>query len=279
MIEFDCPHCGTRMKAPEGAAGKRGPWKRCGNTVTVPNTGMLTPQPPAVPLAAPPKRVVDTTAVIVSDPAPYPVMATSQGSTLSPLLKRLTNDEQDPAVVAGVLSKAEGLLMTGEEIRYIAVQQKPVANLAPDAIVLTTKRFMWFKMKLLGRYDFADYVWRDLRDARITEGMLGATITFIVSNNERLKVDYLPKKQAREVYRFAQEMEEAALELRRARWLEEQRATAGGTTISVQNNAGQQPGGAHDPVAKLTQLKQMLDAGLISQAEFDSKKAELLASM
>jgi len=34
-----------------------------------------------------------------------------------------------------------------------------------------------------------------------------------------------------------------------------------------------------DPVAKLKQLKEMLDAGLVSQTEYDSKKTELLSRM
>jgi hypothetical protein len=34
-----------------------------------------------------------------------------------------------------------------------------------------------------------------------------------------------------------------------------------------------------DPVKKLKQIKEMLDMGLISQAEYDSKKAELLSRM
>lgn len=36
---------------------------------------------------------------------------------------------------------------------------------------------------------------------------------------------------------------------------------------------------ANDPMATLTKLKQMLDAGLIEQAEYDAKKAEILSQM
>ena len=36
---------------------------------------------------------------------------------------------------------------------------------------------------------------------------------------------------------------------------------------------------ADDPMAKLTKLKNMFDAGLITQEEYDKKKAEILASM
>ena len=36
---------------------------------------------------------------------------------------------------------------------------------------------------------------------------------------------------------------------------------------------------ADDPVKKLKQIKEMLDAGLINQTEYDSKKTELLSRM
>lgn len=42
---------------------------------------------------------------------------------------------------------------------------------------------------------------------------------------------------------------------------------------------GQPQVGGADPMAKLTQLKKMLDAGLIEQAEYDAKKKEVLAQM
>jgi hypothetical protein len=39
------------------------------------------------------------------------------------------------------------------------------------------------------------------------------------------------------------------------------------------------PAVPEDPVARLKQLKAMLDADLISQAEYDTKKAEILSRM
>lgn len=41
----------------------------------------------------------------------------------------------------------------------------------------------------------------------------------------------------------------------------------------------QVPVSTTDPVTKLQQLKTMLDKGLVTQAEFDAKKAEIMASM
>ena len=41
----------------------------------------------------------------------------------------------------------------------------------------------------------------------------------------------------------------------------------------------QVPISTNDPVTKLQQLNTMLDMGLVTQAEFDAKKAEIMASM
>jgi hypothetical protein len=38
-------------------------------------------------------------------------------------------------------------------------------------------------------------------------------------------------------------------------------------------------GDANDPVATLRRLREMLDLGLIEQAEYDAKKAEILSQM
>lgn len=35
-IEFECPHCKTTLKAPDGLAGKTGPCPSCKKEVTVP---------------------------------------------------------------------------------------------------------------------------------------------------------------------------------------------------------------------------------------------------
>jgi hypothetical protein len=97
-------------------------------------------------------------------------------------------------------------------------------------------------------------------------------------------MDYLPKAQARRIYRIAQEREEQALEVRRNRWIEEQRASA--TNIVVNTPATQAVGPssaaaapAEDPVAKLQKLKLMLEQGLIEQSEYDAAKAKVLAAM
>jgi hypothetical protein len=198
-------------------------------------------------------------------------------------LQQFLNEEQDETVVQRVHSKVSEILTPNEEIKYIAVQKRPLnLNLAPESIVLTTKRFIRYKPKLLGGADFQDHIWRDLKDAKMQETLTGATLSLATTHGTRVSVDYLPKAQARKLYSFAQEMEEHMLEARRVRELEEARASAGGITMQAPTGL---PPIAHasppadDPTARLTKLKALLDADLIEQAEYDSKKAEILADL
>jgi uncharacterized protein YukE len=55
-------------------------------------------------------------------------------------------------------------------------------------------------------------------------------------------------------------------------------ATYGGAADQAYRQAREQQK-AEDPVAKLEKLKQMRDAGLITDAEFEAKKSEVLGSM
>jgi len=111
---------------------------------------------------------------------------------------------------------------------------------------------------------------------------LGATFSATVTNGQLISIDYLPKAQARMLYRYAQEQEEQAFEDRRTRSMEESRAAAGGVVVQnayVPPTAAVTSSPAEDPLAALQKLKTMLDAGLISPEEFAAKKAEILSRM
>lgn len=187
-------------------------------------------------------------------------------------------DEQDPAAVAKIVAKAKDLLTTGEQIEYIAVQKKPIVNIAPDGILLTNKRFMIVRPKLLGM-TFQDYIWRDIGNVHMSEQMLTATITCTVSGGAPLKIDSIPKKQARKIYSIAQEKEERVREERRMRDMEEKRAAAGGITIAAPGHMSAAAAAPDDPMTVLGKLKSMLDAGLIQPQEYEAKKAEILGRM
>jgi hypothetical protein len=194
-------------------------------------------------------------------------------------LRRLMNEEQDPEVVERVHETFSGILTSAEEVLYIAVQKKPVVNVSPDSVLLTNKRMVICRPKLLGGFEFEDYIWRDIGTVHLKEGLIGATLTVRTVSNKELVVDYLPKAQARKTYSIAQEMEEKVREERRQHALEEKRAAAGGVVVQAPNASGGTSVPKEDPLQVLTKLKSLLDAGLITQAEFETKKAEVLARM
>lgn len=178
----------------------------------------------------------------------------------------------------GIKEKVAGILTADEAIETIAVQLG-IAGIRPDAVVLTNKRFILYHPGLLG-VSFEDYLWRDLADVRISEGLLGATLSF-TARGKKQQVDKLDKGEARAVYRIAQMREQEAAEIRRQRQMQEDQARAGHFVIggAPAAPAAASTATADDPMAKLTKLKNMLDAGLITQDEYDKKKADILASM
>lgn len=194
-------------------------------------------------------------------------------------------DGQDPGSTTKIAARVKELCVRDEDILYIAVQAKPVANFMPDAVVLTNKRFIVFRPKILGRMTFTDCLWKDCKDVHVEENIFGATLTLTQVDGRVEKLDYIPKAQARMIYRHAQEQEEIAFNTRRNMQIEEIQAGADRTVINQAiGNQLPQPAAANlevsqDPVARLTKLKQLLDAGIISQPEFDTKKAEIMGSI
>lgn len=196
---------------------------------------------------------------------------------------RFLSDGQDESVLSKTYDRIAELMTTGETIDYIAVAMHVPGFKSPDCIVATSRRLMIVRQKILGRLEFEDYLWLHLRDAKLKEGVLAAELSFQSTDGVVHKVDYLPKAQARKVYRCCQEREEAAFEERRARVLEEKRAAAGHVNVhaSLPPTAAAAPvaADANDPMQKLAKLKQMLDAGLIERDEYDATKRKILESM
>ena len=178
-------------------------------------------------------------------------------------------------------SRVRQLLTTGEEIACMVVQKKPVVNLNPDCVVLTDRRFLVVRPKLLGRLAFEDYIWRDLKNVTLREDIIGATMSFEVHSGQIASVSYLPKAEARHAYRVAQEAEERVREELRHRKMEETRAGASNLVVQTYapGNSGSTSGvqtNGDEVAGRLAKLKQMSDAGLISEAEYEAKKREIL---
>lgn len=198
-------------------------------------------------------------------------------------ISQFLSEEQDESAVRKILPKVSELLTKDEVIEYIAVQKKLVVNISPDAIVLTNKRFIFVQPGLFGM-QFQDHPWREVQDVHMSEQMIGATLSCRTTTGKVILCDSIPKKQARKVYSYAQQVEEQAYDKRQQIELEKIRASAGGVVV---HSPAAQPvpppplpaTPADDPVAALAQLKKLLAAELITEEEFASKKAEILARL
>lgn len=197
--------------------------------------------------------------------------------------KKFLNEEQNPKVVEKLMSKVTGLLTSGEEVEYIAVQNKPIVNLSPDCITLTNKRVIFCRPSNLGlSMNFQDYLWKEIADCHMKEAILGAVFSIKTIRGQLNMLDYLPKAQARKLYQFAQGKEEEMAEYRRQRELEDKRAAAGGG-ITVNTNAPATPHlqdkKEEDPLIVLQKLKTLLESEIISKEEFEAKKEQILSRM
>mgnify|MGYP006154157805 CR=1 FL=1 len=223
-------------------------------------------------------------------------------------LKKILNEDQDPKAIEKITAKLENLLMSNEEVGYIAVQKKPAVTIFPDSIVVTNKRIILCKPKNLGlSMEFIDYDWDDIAGSFVKEGILGADFTFTTNSDLTHTVDYLPKNQARKLYTYAKEqldllknpkvvapvVEEVKVETPVEEVVEEvqtEEVTLYAEIMPTPNDVirdtevevpiSEEKSLAHltqdELFAKLQNYKKLLDNGLILQGEYDKLKAEIL---
>ena len=202
---------------------------------------------------------------------------------------------QEPGLESA-LATLRGLLTSGETLEAWAVQHRLYALKHRRAcIAATSGRFIWLERRLLGGYESADIRWQDLKETRISAGIFTADLTLIAQASSDLALGSevnrvwtfagLRKDQAQAMYRICQQHDQVWREKRRIRELEELRAKSGGVQIGGQASGGQtysgaDPAGAEsEPARRLRQAREMLDAKLITDSEFESIKAKIVSGL
>jgi hypothetical protein len=215
-------------------------------------------------------------------------------------LKKILNEDQDPKAIEKITSKLENLLMSNEEVGYIAVQKKPAITVFPDSILVTNKRIILCKPKNLGlSMEFMDYDWDDIAGTFVKEGFLGADFSFSTKTDLTHTVEYLPKNQARKLYTYAKEqldilkngvatnlnsVANASVEIEEVQT--EEVTHFAEIMPAVQDTELEEPIPSHgkklselskeELFDKLNNYKKLLDNGLILQGEYDRLKNEIL---
>ncbi len=234
-------------------------------------------------------------------------------------LKKILNEDQDPKAIEKITAKLANLLMSNEEIGYIAVQKKPAVTIFPESIVVTNKRIILCKPKNLGlSMEFIDYDWDDIAASFVKEGILGADFTFSTKSDLTHTIDYLPKNQARKLYTYAKEQldllknpnsspiaevtkyaedtsfEEITDPEVSVEEMETEEVTNYAEIVPVTNYSSYEVPKTEKPISsdrklselsqeelfeKLQNYKKLLDNGLIMQGEYDALKKEILSNM
>ena len=198
----------------------------------------------------------------------------------------------DEADVESALATLRGLLTEGETLEAWAVQSRLYALTHRRAFIAATSgRFISLNRRLLGGYDSADIRWQDLKEVRISAGLLAAELTVVAQSAADLNLasevnrvwtfDGLDKEQAQAMYRICQKHDQEWREKRRVRELEELRARAGGVQIGgiPPAPAAPVPGGQSESARRLREARAMLDQKLITDAEFESIKARIISGL
>lgn len=212
------------------------------------------------------------------------------------LIDRFLSDEQDPKAVEKVLGKLNDMLSTNEELIYMAVQKKPAVNLLPDCIAVSNKRIFYCEPANFGiTMNFKDISWKSIKEVSFKEEIFGSKFICVPLHGENIITEYIPKVQARKLYQAAYEQLESFKEQQRQTDLEDRRSTTSPVTVNaVAPEPTEEPLALFTPpvvthvaneevedetTLKLRKLKSLYDKHLITQEEYEAKKADILDSL
>jgi hypothetical protein len=209
------------------------------------------------------------------------------------LIDRFLSDEQDPKAVEKVLGKLNDMMSANEELIYLAVQKRPAVNLLPDCIAVSTKRIFYCTPGNLGfTMNFKDISWKSIKEVSFKEEIFGSKFICVPQHGENIITEYIPKVQARKLYQAAYEQLEDYKEQQRLEELENRRSSTSPVTV---NTVAAEPVIEENPAfisspapveeqedettLKLRKLKTLYDKHLITQEEYEAKKADILDSL
>ncbi|HLY51393.1 MAG TPA: hypothetical protein VKQ31_00145 [Steroidobacteraceae bacterium] len=187
------------------------------------------------------------------------------------------------------LSDLRSVLIAGETAEAWAIQRRIFAITHRRLLVAATSgRLIVITRPLLGGFELVSVRWQDLEEVTLRVGVLGADLgiragraTDLASlgaqGAQRVVFVGLRKEQAQAVYRICQAQDQAWREKRRVRELEELRARSGGIQLSAGPGVQGASGAGDDALRRLEEAKRLLDARLITDAEYESIKARIVS--
>lgn len=187
------------------------------------------------------------------------------------------------------LGDLRSVLIAGESIEAWAVQRRVFAVTHRRVLVAATSgRLIIISRPLLGGFELVTVRWQDLEEVTLRVGVIGADLgiragkaTDLASlgsqGAQRVELKGLRKDEAQAVYRICQAQDQAWREKRRVRELEELRARSGGIQVMGSPLGAAAAAAGDDAVRRLQEAKRLLDARLITDAEYEAIKAKIVS--
>lgn len=187
------------------------------------------------------------------------------------------------------LGDLRSVLIAGESIEAWAVQRRIFAVAHRRVLVAATSgRLVIITRPLLGGFELVSVRWQDLEEVTLRVGVIGADLgiragkatdlaSLSVQGAQRVELKGLRKDQAQAVYRICQTQDQAWREKRRVRELEELRARSGGIQVMGSPLGGAAAAAGDDALRRLQEAKRLLDARLITDAEYEAIKAKIVS--
>jgi hypothetical protein len=188
------------------------------------------------------------------------------------------------------LQNLNSVLTVDEKLEAWAIQRRIFAlTHRRVALGATSGRFLALTRPLFGGFDLTDVRWQDLKDVHVHVGILGASLQLTAftgpdlasaSGPTRVLVyEGLCKEPAQALYRICQAHDQAWREKRRVRDLEELRARSGGIQLGSAAPLSSAASADGDAASRLRSAKSMLDAGLLTDSEYESLKAKIISNV
>jgi hypothetical protein len=187
------------------------------------------------------------------------------------------------------LAELRAVLIPGETLEAWAIQRRVFALTHRRVLIAATSgRLVVVMRKLIAGFDVTTIRWQDLEEVTLRVGVIGADLALRAGRatdlaslgaqgSQRVEFQGLRKEQAQAVYRICQAQDQAWREKRRVRELEELRARSGGIQLMPGGAPATSAAADSDAVRRLSEAKQLLDARLITDAEYEAIKAKIVS--
>ncbi|NPA47165.1 MAG: hypothetical protein GXO14_00800 [Thermococci archaeon] len=159
----------------------------------------------------------------------------------------------------------------------------------PKWLIVTDRRVIYFDEKVLGRYEMKAIPYQKLEQVTVRVGIMSSEFVIEGEESITLKLGWMKKEQAKEAIEAIKDalnaiaVEPVTIDVNKGltneTWVLKKPKELVSRTMYVGQNpqtSAPQAQAEEDPIEKLKKLKELLDAGIITEEEYEEKREKLL---